>query len=99
MLEKAGHINIVVLDKTGTITKGEPELKHIIPLNGFNRDELLLLASTAENGSEHPIGKSIVKAGIQKFKTVPFLNNLRRLAVLGFPQPPKRTMSLSETTK
>lgn len=72
VLEKAGHINVVVLDKTGTITKGEPELKDLIPLNGFTRDELLLLASTAENGSEHLIGKSIVKAGKQKFKSIPF---------------------------
>ncbi len=83
VLEKAGHINIVVLDKTGTITKGEPELKHIIPLNGFNRDELLLLASTAENGSEHPIGKSIVKAGIQKFKTVPFPEQFKAFGGFG----------------
>ncbi len=66
ILQKASKINIVVLDKTGTITTGEPKVTDIIPLNGFPKKDLLQLAGSAEMGSEHPIGKAIVKAGEEK---------------------------------
>ena len=65
-LEKAGNANVVVLDKTGTITKGEPEVTDIIAVSIFNHDEILRLAASAERGSEHPIGRAIVKAGKDK---------------------------------
>ncbi|MEI7672509.1 MAG: heavy metal translocating P-type ATPase, partial [Deltaproteobacteria bacterium] len=65
-LEKAGRVNVVVLDKTGTITRGEPEVTDIIALDGMTRDELLQLAASAEKGSEHPLGRSIVKAGTDR---------------------------------
>ncbi len=62
-LERAGRINIVVLDKTGTITMGTPEVTDILPLPGFDATEILVLAASAEQGSEHPLGRTIVKAG------------------------------------
>ena len=65
-LERAGRVNIVVLDKTGTLTKGEPEITDIIPLNNYSTDELLKLAASAERGSEHPLGRAIVKAAQDK---------------------------------
>lgn len=67
-LEKAHSINTVILDKTGTITKGEPEVTDIIPEAGIDGQELLKLAAIAEKGSEHPLGVAIVKkAGEQGF--------------------------------
>lgn len=60
-LEKAHSITTVVLDKTGTITKGEPEVTDLLPLANLTEEELLFLAATAEKGSEHPLGVAIVK--------------------------------------
>lgn len=61
-LENAHRLNIVALDKTGTITKGEPSVTDVVPLNGFVSAELLRLAAIAERGSEHPLGQAVVKA-------------------------------------
>jgi Cu+-exporting ATPase len=66
VLERAGKIDIVVLDKTGTITKGEPELTDILPITGQTPDHILCLAASAEKGSEHTLGRSIVKAALDK---------------------------------
>lgn len=59
--EQAGRIEIVALDKTGTITKGEPVVTDIIPEQGISREELLSLAASLELKSEHPLAKAIVK--------------------------------------
>ena len=58
-LENTGKAKIVVLDKTGTITKGEPKVTDIISLNGISEDELLGLAYALEQKSEHPLAKAI----------------------------------------
>jgi Cu+-exporting ATPase len=65
-LERAGHVNVVVLDKTGTITRDEPEVTDIVAAPQQNADEVLRLAASAERGSEHPLGRAIVKAGQDK---------------------------------
>jgi len=65
-LERAGRVKVVVLDKTGTITRGEPEVTDIIAFAEYDRDLLLQVAASAEQGSEHPIGRAIVKAGRDK---------------------------------
>jgi Cd2+/Zn2+-exporting ATPase/Cu+-exporting ATPase len=59
-LETLGHVDTVVLDKTGTLTFGRPEVQQIRPAAGTSRDELLDAAATAELRSEHPLGKAIV---------------------------------------
>lgn len=66
ILEKAGRVNIVVLDKTGTITRGEPEVTDIIAFENQAVNEILRLVASAEHGSEHPLGKAIVKAAKEK---------------------------------
>ncbi len=66
MLERAGQANIVVLDKTGTITRGEPDVIDVLTISGLKPDEILRLAASAEKGSEHPIGRAILKAGKEK---------------------------------
>ncbi|MFQ5846914.1 MAG: heavy metal translocating P-type ATPase [Candidatus Methylomirabilales bacterium] len=54
-------INVIVFDKTGTITKGKPEVTDILAVNGFAEERILHLAGSAERGSEHPLGRAIVE--------------------------------------
>jgi len=61
-LELAYRLNAVVLDKTGTITRGEPSVTDIIPLNGWSRADLLRVAGAAEKNSEHPLGIAVIEA-------------------------------------
>lgn len=59
-LERAGKVSVVVLDKTGTITKGQPAVTDIVVESGkWKEDELLRLAASVEKGSEHPLGEAI----------------------------------------
>ncbi len=60
-LEKAHELDAIVLDKTGTITRGEPAVTDIIVLGGLKEDEVLGLAASVERSSEHPLGESIVE--------------------------------------
>ena len=60
-LEETGRIEIVALDKTGTITSGEPRVTDILPAEGVSADELLRLANTLERRSEHPLAKAILE--------------------------------------
>ncbi|HLA24997.1 MAG TPA: heavy metal translocating P-type ATPase [bacterium] len=60
-LESAHRTNTVVLDKTGTLTKGVPSVTDIRALSGFGEAEVLRLAASAEWGSEHPLGEAIVR--------------------------------------
>ncbi|WP_096186281.1 heavy metal translocating P-type ATPase [Evansella halocellulosilytica] len=61
-LEKAHKTNIVVLDKTGTITEGKPQLTDVNVLSGWKEEELLRIAASVETVSEHPLGEAIVQA-------------------------------------
>jgi Cu+-exporting ATPase len=60
-LEDAGRITTVVLDKTGTITRGEPSVTLVRPLDGVGDGALLRIAAAAERGSEHPLAEAIVR--------------------------------------
>jgi Cu+-exporting ATPase len=61
VLEKASRIDVVLLDKTGTITQGKPTVTDIVPLGDVNKVEVLRLAASAEQGSEHALGQAIVR--------------------------------------
>ena len=60
-LEETGRIEIVALDKTGTITSGEPKVTDILPAEGVSAEELLRLANTLERKSEHPLARAILE--------------------------------------
>jgi Cu+-exporting ATPase len=60
-LETAHKLHTMVLDKTGTITKGEPALTDVLPAGGFSAHDLLRLVAAAERSSEHPLGQAIVR--------------------------------------
>jgi P-type Cu+ transporter len=60
-LERAGKVSIVILDKTGTITRGQPAVTDVVlgKSSQLKSDELLRLAASVERGSEHPLGEAI----------------------------------------
>ena len=65
-LEMAHKIGVIVLDKTGTITRGKPQVVRVAPAPGCTADELLSLAAAAERYSEHPLGRAVVEAAVEK---------------------------------
>jgi Cu+-exporting ATPase len=65
-LEGAHKLDTIVLDKTGTLTKGRPELTDVVATDGFLQDDLLRLVASAERGSEHPLGEAIVRGAKQQ---------------------------------
>jgi P-type Cu+ transporter len=69
-LESAKRLQAVALDKTGTITRGEPSVTDVVALNQMDSNELLRFAAVAERGSEHPLGQAVVKAAQERGLTV-----------------------------
>lgn len=65
-LQELRSANIVVVDKTGTITKGRPELTDLVVADGFEENEVLTLVAAVEAHSEHPIAEAIVKAAEER---------------------------------
>jgi Cu+-exporting ATPase len=65
-LERFEKVNVLVIDKTGTLTVGKPILKAIIPAFGFNENEILSLAASLERNSEHPLASAIVAAAKER---------------------------------
>ena len=65
-LEELGKVKVVALDKTGTITKGQPKVTDIIPVSGVSEEELLKFAVSAEQKSEHPLAKAIMEYASEK---------------------------------
>ena len=70
-LQTAKRLNAIVLDKTGTITKGEPALTDVISLGQIPENELLALTAALEKGSEHPLGEAIVRGAESKNLALP----------------------------
>ena len=65
-LERAHKIQVVVLDKTGTLTRGQPVVTDLVVVQGQSQEEVLRLAASAERGSEHPLGEAIVAAASER---------------------------------
>lgn len=63
ILEKAGRVRIIALDKTGTITEGAPKVTELYPVGGYTEDQLLALAVSLEAKSEHPLAKAVLEYG------------------------------------
>ena len=102
-LEKLANIDTVIFDKTGTLTKGKPEVTDVISNNnnnGYNQYEILQIASSLENRSEHPIAQAIInKASKQSIPTleVSQFNSISGHGIMAFYQE-KRIFVGSPTT-
>ncbi|MCY4107861.1 MAG: heavy metal translocating P-type ATPase [Chloroflexi bacterium] len=82
-LEAAGKVDAVILDKTGTITRGTAELTDIAPLNGVTERDLLGVMAAAEADSEHPIGQAVVEAARRRKVELRDASNFRSLTGMG----------------
>ncbi len=65
-LEATSRVDLILLDKTGTLTTGHPSVTDLVPVAGITQERLLTVAAAAERGSEHPLGKAIVAAAHQR---------------------------------
>ena len=78
-LEAAGRTQIVALDKTGTITSGEPKVTDILPAEGVSETELLTLAAALERKSEHPLAKAVLACTDEQKLTAPEVSDFTAL--------------------
>ncbi len=78
-LEQTGKTQIVVLDKTGTITSGEPRVTDVLPAEGVSEEALLSAAFALERKSEHPLAKAILRHGEEREITAPEVAEFRAL--------------------
>src|SRR3954449_4403090 len=74
-LETARRVTTVVLDKTGTITRGKPAVTSVSTIGNWDDDDVLALVAAAETGSEHPVGEAIVAAARERFLDPPALQS------------------------
>ena len=79
-LEKTGKVNIVALDKTGTITKGEPQVTDIFTADGVSEKELLEKAAALEKKSEHPLAKAVLKRAEEENVSIRETENFEALS-------------------
>ena len=82
-LELAHQVDAVVLDKTGTLTQGQPQVTDVLPLTGWTPDQLLALAAAAEVNSEHPLGQAIVAGARERELALPEVTNFQSLTGYG----------------
>jgi Cu+-exporting ATPase len=71
-LEQARKVDAIVLDKTGTLTRGKPQVTEVVPSDGYRQVDVLRLAAGAEVGSEHPLGEAIVQRAHDLGVEIPF---------------------------
>jgi Cu+-exporting ATPase len=71
VLEQTRQVTSIVLDKTGTITEGKMAIAELMPADGVSEEELLRLAASAEDASEHPIARAIAEHGRERLGTLP----------------------------
>ena len=82
-LDLAGRVTLVALDKTGTLTRGQAELTDWVAEPGLARDEMLRLAASAEQGSEHPVGRALVRAAQARGLALATPEGFRAISGLG----------------
>lgn len=78
-LEETGRVQIVALDKTGTITEGQPKVTDLLPAEGVSEEELLTAAFALESKSEHPLAKAIIQAAEERQLTAPDVSDFQAL--------------------
>jgi P-type Cu2+ transporter len=79
-LEQVASLDTVVLDKTGTLTRGEPQVVAVVTADGIDENELLRLAAAVERESEHPLAEAIVKAAKERALELPRADSFEAVA-------------------
>jgi heavy metal translocating P-type ATPase len=79
VIEEMQRVNVLVIDKTGTITEGKPKVKSVWPLGTFSETTLLILAASIESRSEHPLADAIVNAAKEKGLVLKDVNNFQSI--------------------
>lgn len=82
-VEALARADVLLIDKTGTLTFGRPEISEIIPLNGITEEELLIMAASAEQYSDHPIGKAVVEAAQKRHLNLQKPSNFKEITAKG----------------
>ncbi len=82
-VERIRQVEVVLLDKTGTLTEGTPRLTDVVPLGGWDEGELLVLAAAAETKSEHPIGEAVVETAEARGLDLPAVTAFQSQTGLG----------------
>ncbi len=74
-LENLTNVTLLVVDKTGTLTEGKPQFKWLVALNEWSEQDCLRLSAAVEQASEHPLAQAIVKEAMQRFGSLPKVEN------------------------
>jgi Cu2+-exporting ATPase len=82
-LEQASKIQAVVLDKTGTLTEGKPQVTDVVTASGISKDELIALVAAAESGSSHPLAQTVVNEANKRRVKLGVVKGFANLAGLG----------------
>ncbi len=83
VLQRSRSLDVVILDKTGTLTEGRPQVVAVHPLSGMTADELLRIAAAAEAGSAHPLSRAVVDYAMETGLTVPSSSGFQSFTALG----------------
>jgi Cu+-exporting ATPase len=78
-LERLAAVDVLVVDKTGTLTEGKPSLTDCLPVDGMDETRLLLLAAGLEQGSEHPLAEAVVRAAADRGLRLPAVDGFEAL--------------------
>jgi Cu+-exporting ATPase len=84
-LERLEKVTTLVVDKTGTLTEGKPKLMDVLPIDGFDGKDLLRLAASLEQGSEHPLAAAIVQGAKDRGLTIEAVTDFRSVTAGGVP--------------
>ncbi len=83
VLQRAKSLDAIILDKTGTLTEGRPQVTDVIPSGAFSKNELLRLVAAAESGSEHPLSRAVVDAAVEAAIELPGMSNFEAFTARG----------------
>ncbi|MEO6397738.1 MAG: copper-translocating P-type ATPase, partial [Tepidiformaceae bacterium] len=83
VLQRTRSLNAIILDKTGTLTEGRPQVTDIVPVGSIARFELLRLVAAAESGSEHPLSRAIVDSAVDESVVLPEATAFEALTARG----------------
>lgn len=83
VLQRTKSLDAIILDKTGTLTEGRPQVTDIVPAGGLSRNALLRLVAAAESGSAHPLSRAVVDAAVDASLDLPQADNFESLTARG----------------